>query len=208
MCSPGRVRNASSSPVRSRTVRSSVATATPRRGICASVSARAATPAIVSRMRASRSIAMDPTSGAEPCPADPSANQTRAPTSPIPASPRLRGLSTWKPKLVRPQPRRRTARDVEVEGVLPFFDLDRLADRLRAVLGPGAQLVLPRCEAPELVATARLADRVVRRRHDDDVRPHVCVEVAAEADDPLLPEGHVPRLAVLVDSEIEGAGRR
>src|SRR6185312_8494063 len=158
MCSPRLVRKASSSVVRSRTVRSSVATARPRRGSCASVSARACTPASVSRRRAATSAASGAVSGPllGVCPRDPNPNQASAPMRPIPAMSGLRRLPTWKPELVRSQPRSGTARDVEVEGVLALFDFDRLGHWLGAVLGPGAQLVLAGREALELVAPARL----------------------------------------------------
>ena len=75
--------------------------------------------------------------------------------SPIPASPELRRLSTRKPELVCPQPLGRAARDLEVEAVLAFFDLDRLGDRFAVLFSAQAcSLYLPGGRLRKLEATA------------------------------------------------------
>src|SRR5688572_20629626 len=97
---------------------------------------------------------------------------------------------------------------VERERVLAGFDLELALGGRSALLRPSLVLVLAGLEALERERLAAFRNDVVRRVDDDDIRSHLRVDVAAEANHARFVELHLARLAVLVEADVELLRRR
>src|SRR6185312_13590147 len=97
-------------------------------------------------------------------------------------------LATLASELVRLRAGRRIGRDADLHLVRADLHGHVLRDRRLAALAPRLELVLAGREVLERELALVVGDDIRRRRDDRDVRAHVRVQVAAEADDAFLGE--------------------
>src|SRR2546421_7325670 len=211
-------RRASSSSVRSCTVRTSVETAAATLGISARVATRACSAAAASLSRSSRARRKPApsTCGRTGC----LAAMIRPMAPATPATVMAHELAEWLlplvgsvpatrcSELVRQRPLRSIVLQDHVDAPRSPGDLDVLEHGRVAVLAPGTQVIAARRDAAKREGPVAVGDDVVRRRDHHHVRRHVGVAVTGDPHDARIIEGELARLPAAVDAQVDSAAPR